>query len=131
MNDFECIDDDYNPNRGIVYCLVNRFLRSICEVPIVKIGMTTRTLDERMSELYTTALPTQFECFYAVEVEDARWLEQKLHKLFVKHRVNRNREFFEIDPSKVQIAMELHSTNNVYPTPKINAVEEFYPERDF
>ena len=72
----------------IVYILTNQ-----CMPDIVKIGKTDN-LDRRVRELDNTSSPLPFECFYAVEVEDATKIESKLHQGLDDCRVRKNREFF-------------------------------------
>ena len=46
---------------------------------IIKIGITDN-LSRRLRELDNTSTPLPFECFYAVEVDDARAIEKLLHE---------------------------------------------------
>ena len=42
----------------------------------IKIGITDN-LERRMKELDNTSTPLPFECYYAVEVQDAKVIEKK------------------------------------------------------
>jgi hypothetical protein len=83
---------------------------------LIKIGYTSRNdLNERIKELYSTGVPTPFECYYACQVEDGKRIEQILHILFKEDRVNNKREFFTTQPEKVEIALSLINPINVTP----------------
>lgn len=86
---------------GIVYLLVNEWMDGL-----VKIGMTDRDdLVGRMRELSRgTAVPGPFECFYAVQLENAITLERALHSAFADVRLP-GREFFQIAPDRPAAVM--------------------------
>lgn len=79
---------------GLIYVLTNE-----CMPGLVKIGMTTQSIKERMNNLYGTGVPVQFECIFAfrVPVEDVRKVEKIVHSRYKKERKNPHREFFMID----------------------------------
>lgn len=79
---------------GLIYVLTNK-----CMPGLVKIGMTTQTIKERMNNLYGTGVPVQFECAFAfrVPVDDLRKVEDIIHSTYEDNRVNPKREFFEIN----------------------------------
>lgn len=94
-----------------VYILTNQSMPNL-----IKIGYTSRNdLNERIKELYSTGVPTPFECYYACQVEDGKRIEQILHILFKEDRVNNKREFFTTQPEKVEIALSLINPINVTP----------------
>lgn len=65
---------------------------------LLKIGMTTTSPQQRNRELGSaTGVPTPFRLEYSLEVSNARRVEQVIHKELSAYRVNRRREFFEID----------------------------------
>jgi hypothetical protein len=98
----------------IVYIFTNEGMPGLC-----KIGYTTRNdVKERAKELYTTGVPYPFQIYYACQVINGKSIEKILHKLFDEFRVNHNREFFEIDPEKVILAIQL--ANPIDVTPKEN-----------
>jgi len=85
----------------IVYILTNE-----CMPDIVKIGITDN-LERRIKELDTTSTPLPFECFYAVEVQDASVIEKKLHQGLDECRVRRNREYFYTSPERAKSLLEI------------------------
>jgi hypothetical protein len=98
---------------GIVYILTNPAMPGL-----VKIGQTTKEIDERLRELYKTGVPLPFECLYACEVDDCELVETSLHKAFYPNRINPQREFFEIDPEQAISILKLFQKKDI--TPKIN-----------
>ncbi|MFI8737633.1 GIY-YIG nuclease family protein [Ectopseudomonas toyotomiensis] len=64
------------------------------QVEIVKIGITTGPVDKRISQLYTTGVPFRFTVLSQLETTNYSKLEQALHCLFDKYRINKSREFF-------------------------------------
>jgi hypothetical protein len=98
----------------IVYIFTNEGMPGLC-----KIGYTTRNdVKERAKELYTTGVPYPFQIYYACQVKNGKKIEKILHKLFDEQRVNDNREFFETEPEKVILALQL--SNPIDVTPKEN-----------
>jgi hypothetical protein len=79
---------------GLIYVLTNE-----CMPGLVKIGMTTQSIKDRMNNLYGTGVPVQFECAFAfrVPVDDVRKVEKIVHSRYKKERKNPHREFFMID----------------------------------
>lgn len=61
---------------------------------IVKIGITTGTVENRISQLYTTGVPFRFQVLKDIETKNYYELEQSLHKLLDPYRINKSREFF-------------------------------------
>jgi len=95
----------------IVYILTNPPLPDL-----VKIGRTTN-LEQRMKSLSShSGVPIPFECYYACEVKDGQDIETRLHGAFGDHRINPKREFFRINPERVQIILEALSLKDVTPT---------------
>ena len=100
-----------NNNSQIVYVLTNEAMPNL-----VKIGKTTRSdVKTRMNELYSSGVPFQFECAYAVEVNDCSTVEKALHVAFNPSRVNPKREFFSIDPEQAIAILKLLSQKDVTP----------------
>lgn len=87
--------------KGYVYLLTNDAMPGL-----VKIGCTGETVEKRMKALFTTGVPRQFDCFFAVKVEDAEGVEKKLLDGLKDFRLP-NREFFEIAPERVRSLMQL------------------------
>lgn len=61
---------------------------------IIKIGITTGTVDARINQLYTTGVPFRFRVINEFETKNYYELEQALHRLLEPYRINRSREFF-------------------------------------
>lgn len=96
--------------KEVIYILTNE-----CMPGLVKIGRTSTSVEKRMKELYTTAVPFPFHCFYAASVQNAEFVEKKLHYAFGDHRVPTNREFFKIDPNRVKAVIEIVATKEMTP----------------
>jgi len=78
---------------GTLYVLgTNLYTKSGEE--IVKIGITTGTVDSRINRLYTTGVPFRFRVIKEFETKNYYELEQSIHKLLDPYRINRSREFF-------------------------------------
>ena len=91
----------YGLNMPIVYILTNESMPDT-----IKIGFTDN-LSRRLRELDNTSTPLPFECFYALEVEDARGIEDLLHEAFDDKRVRQNREFFNCPPEQAKSALKI------------------------
>ena len=74
---------------------------------MVKIGKTTRNVELRLADLYSTGVPLPFECEYAAKVKDVDKTEKAFHSAFSPNRVNPKREFFNIDPEQSIAVLEL------------------------
>ena len=85
----------------IVYILTNESMSDT-----IKIGITDN-LSRRLRELDNTSTPLPFECFYAVEVDDARAIESLLHETFDDKRIRQNREFFNCTPEQAKSALKI------------------------
>jgi len=62
---------------------------------LIKIGKTTTSPNQRMSELYSTGVPTPFVLELSVEIDDCHASERAAHGALAKYRVADNREFFK------------------------------------
>lgn len=100
---------------SIVYVLTNPAFDGL-----VKIG-TTVDLDQRLRSLDNTSVPWPFRCEYAARVKDAYALEKLLHHAFGDRRVRDNREFFEVEASRVVAALKLTGGEDVTPPGDIAA----------
>ena len=96
-------------DENIVYVLVNEAMPNY-----VKVGRTAN-LKQRIRDLDSTGVPLPFECFYAARVNDAQFVEKKLHDAFMNDRVRKNREFFEIAPERIMAALKLAEIQDVTP----------------
>lgn len=82
---------------GIVYILTNPSFKD----DIVKIGITSGTVEKRMKELHTTGVPTPFEWYAIYQTPEYEKVEQFIHdslSLLTNNRINPKREFFNIKP---------------------------------
>jgi hypothetical protein len=96
---------------GIVYVLTNSAMPGL-----TKIGKTTQEdIQSRMSQLYTTGVPVQFDCAFACQVKDCAAVESALHQAFGGARVNPKREFFRIEPERVVAILKLLAVQDVTP----------------
>ena len=86
---------------AIVYILTNESMPEI-----IKIGFTDN-LSRRLRELDNTSTPLPFECFYAVEVDDAKAIENLLHEAFDDKQVRKRREFFYCTPEQAKSALKI------------------------
>lgn len=85
---------------GYVYILTNPSFKD----DIVKIGLTSGTVEKRMKELHTTGVPTPFEKYASIKTTKYEEVEKFMHHtlslLSEGSRINNNREFFQITPEK-------------------------------
>lgn len=102
---------------SVVYILTNEAMPGV-----VKIGMTSTSVEQRMLALDTSGVPIPFECYYAARVDDMAKVERALHEAFGDHRVRKSREFFRIDPYRAKVILELVAQEEV--TPKADIVED-------
>jgi len=105
----------------IVYILTNESMPDS-----IKIGITDN-LERRIKDLDNTSTPLPFECYYAVEVDNASAIEKKIHEGLDDKRVRQNREFFNVSPeqakSLLQIA-ELMGGKDITPNDVIAETEQ-------
>lgn len=76
---------------GYVYVLTNPSMPGL-----VKVGKTTTTPNQRMSELHSTGVPTPFELECSISIKNCHDAERKAHKALNYCRESNNREFFRI-----------------------------------
>jgi hypothetical protein len=84
-------------NIGYVYILTNPCFKE----DIVKIGITSGTVEKRMKELQTTGVPVAFEKYASFKTTKYAEVEKFMHRslsLIAGNRVSANREFFYIEP---------------------------------
>ncbi len=94
---------------GYIYILKPRI--SIDGQEVVKIGMTTRTVAERVREL-TTGSMVSFEVVYSLHVENARRFEKYLHARYRARRLiaGGGQEFFAVPAQEVVAEVERMAT---------------------
>lgn len=102
----------------IVYILTNE-----CMPDTIKIGVTD-VLEQRVKQLDNSSVALPFQCYYAVEVDNASVIEKKLHEGLDDCRIRQNREFFNTTPEQAKSLLgivEVMGGKNV--TPTIDIVE--------
>jgi hypothetical protein len=106
--------EDPEAESGMVYVLkTGLFTESGKEV--VKIGVTTQPIDQRIQQLYSTGVPCRFTTLHTWETKNFYELERALHKLLAPFRLSTSKEFFTSDclPFAERI-FQIHSEiNNV------------------
>ena len=60
-------------------------------------------------------MPLPYECYYAVQVDNASKVEKLLHQSFDKYRVRKNREFFDLLPENAKSALQIANGKEVTP----------------
>lgn len=91
-------DDDI----GYIYCLSNESYHNT-----YKIGYTKNDPVSRISQLNTTGLLFPFKLEFAKQVINHQDKEKKLHAIFDKYRVNKNREFFKLELKEIKQLFDL------------------------
>lgn len=81
---------------------------------VVKIGQTSN-LERRLKQLFDTNVPSPFECIYAKEVDDANFIESKIHSALASKRVSDKREFFAVDKHEIISLFDLIPGNDITP----------------
>lgn len=87
-----------------VYILTNESMPEV-----IKVGITS-DLVQRLKQLDNTSTPLPFECFYAVEVEEAAKIEKLMHQGLDDYRIRQNREFFNCAPEKAKSLLQIAET---------------------
>ena len=78
---------------------------------LLKIGWTSRTPEERCSEISgSTGVPTSFIVVHKVEVSDGKSAEKEIHSLLSTERYANNREFFSISKKRAISAVDFVCT---------------------
>lgn len=78
---------------GTLYVLGTNLFTSEGE-EIIKIGITTGSVERRINQLFNTSVPYKFRVIKKFETGNYSELEQAMHKFFDPYRINRSREFF-------------------------------------
>ena len=90
-------------DKGYVYILTNPSFKENW----VKIGKSSRPVEQRLKELDTTSVPMPFEIYATLKTSKYNEVEKKIHReidRFTDFRVRKNREFFEVEP---KVALDL------------------------
>jgi len=96
-----------DPSGGVrpveyVYILVNKSIPGM-----VKIGMTTKTPDERAHEISShTGIPTPWVPVFSFKCYRSDLLEEEIHEYFAAQRVSDQREMFTVDSYTAQKVIE-------------------------
>ncbi|WP_319049425.1 GIY-YIG nuclease family protein [Pseudomonas aeruginosa] len=72
------------------------------QVEIIKIGKTTGAVEKRITQLYTTGVPYRFTVVSQLETTNYSKLEQALHCLLDRFRINKSRELLGVRPCGCQ-----------------------------
>ncbi|MFQ5732261.1 MAG: GIY-YIG nuclease family protein [Planctomycetaceae bacterium] len=85
------VDTSDGGKQGFVYILTNPAMNP----DFLKIGMTTRTPEQRASEISNgTGVVCAFQVAYEEPVDDCHAIERILHERLARYRMQTNREFF-------------------------------------
>ena len=90
-------------------------------VGVVKIGKTTREVAEGVKELSSqTGVPAEFTVFKEYAVDEATFVESKIHERLKEYRVSENREFFRISAGDAAQIIEgmLQTESWTFPGPE-------------
>lgn len=82
-----------DPKSEFVYILSNPHYRE----GLFKIGLTTKDVNSRKSQLYSTGVPGPFDTCMVIRTDNCRVLEKSLHDTFSNKRVSKSREWFVLD----------------------------------
>ena len=107
----------------IVYILTNE-----CMPQTIKVGVT-ENLEQRIKQLDNTSVALPFECYYAVEVNDAGAIEKKMHQGLDDYRVRQNREFFNASPEIAKSLLEIAEVMGGKDVTPKNAIVETEQDR--
>jgi hypothetical protein len=99
------INADYRPKIAYavsdmehgVYIVVNDSMPGL-----IKIGMTLRSMSERLAELNNTSIPVRFQVAKFFICDEPPVIERKIHEHFKNSRLNDKREFFRETPDNIE-----------------------------
>ena len=80
---------------GWLYVLTNPAMPGLC-----KVGMTTRTPEQRAAELHDTGSAVPYDVAAAWPVDDVQVAERDAHMSLAPYRISREREWFRVPASK-------------------------------
>lgn len=105
----------YSDRIGFIYVLQNAFMRGKSDLPILKIGATRKHPLSRTKELSAaTGVPSDFTIAYYCSFSDAFAAESLIHQHYDDHRVNADREFFELHVDEVIAFIETLGASVAY-----------------
>lgn len=97
---------------GHLYILTNQSMPGL-----IKVGHTTKPMDQRMKELHSTGVPTPFILEFYIEVGNSRAAEKIIHDSLFLYRNTKNREFFKISAKETILRIVLLFGDNYYKIP--------------
>lgn len=77
---------------GRVYVLSNPYFSP----GVFKIGFTTKGVDKRKAQLFTTGVPHPYETCLIIESDDYKEIEKDLHRKYSESRISTRREWFKL-----------------------------------
>lgn len=93
-----------------IYVLVNKSVPNM-----VKIGMTTKTPDERAAQISAaTGVPTPWLVVFQFGCYRSDLLEEEIHEYLSEYRVNTHREMFAISSYAAQEIIERLGSNYIF-----------------
>lgn len=104
-------------SKGYVYILSNPSMPGI-----LKIGKTTRTVEQRCNELWQTGVPTPFEIVAEVMTPNCHKLEAWVHAEIADLRLSFSREFFSIGEREASLLLNEGLAEQLY-----EAIDEYAP----
>jgi hypothetical protein len=108
-------------SKGYVYILTNEAMPGL-----LKIGKTTRNVDQRASELTHTGIPFPFDVAESVFSPDCSELERWMHEALADCRVNLQREFFLCGLNKARELLQRNHHEQIWLW-----MDEFLPDHGF
>lgn len=105
-------------SKGYVYILKNPSMPGL-----LKIGKTTRSVQQRAAEIWQTGVPTPFEVVDECYSPNCHELERWVHDQMAGKRVSEMREFFAVDEAKAKNALNAALYEQV-----ALLVDDFLPE---
>ena len=78
---------------GCVYILTNPAFKGL-----VKIGKTSRPVEERVAELNNTAVPTNYDVYATFKTSKYGAVERAIHMALNRYRYSKRKEFFSVTP---------------------------------
>nr|WP_265767888.1 GIY-YIG nuclease family protein [Fodinibius salsisoli] len=80
---------------GFIYIAINNSMPNL-----IKIGFSKKNPLHRLDELYSTGVPEPFMPIASFNVKNPEVCEKEIHALLKEYRINNQREFFRLEPSK-------------------------------
>jgi hypothetical protein len=108
------------PALGLLYALRNKSMPGL-----LKIGFTTRPIEERVSELNSsTSTPQPFETAFLFTSDSPQEDESLVHEMLASFRLSPGREFFQIDEKDALFLLrKILSQQEVYASVRTTNIE--------